>query len=232
MPTRVGTACGREFTSPWPSGPTSLSLVLVLTTSYVCTTSTMAFPLGLAMITASLRAIGIALCHLATWLWCPMSWFGSWIVPLFVQPSSIPWWVGRRSVGSTLSSSSLVLNPRRSSKMWIEPLACLVFVALWFHFLDFRRCYGEWIRGRWILCLFLSFGFVVPKPLYACTIFDRNISLVLAVTTAPLRTWEMSSAFSAPRSWYPTSLSGTLVSFYVSFPSMPRLLPWRVYWKK
>jgi hypothetical protein len=38
--------------------------------------------------------------------------------------------VGRKSVNSILSSSSLVLNPRRSSKMWIEPLACLAFVAL------------------------------------------------------------------------------------------------------
>jgi hypothetical protein len=41
------------------------------------------------------------------------------------------------------------------------------------------------------------------EPLYAYTVFDRNISSVLAVTTVPLRTREMSSAFSAPRLWYP-----------------------------
>ena len=44
-----------------------------------------------AMIESSyLRAIGIALCHLVAPLWCPMSWFGLWIVPPFVQLSSIP----------------------------------------------------------------------------------------------------------------------------------------------
>ena len=37
-----------------------------------------------------------------------------------------------------------------------------------------------------------SFGSVVLKPLYACTYLDHNISLVLAVTTAPLITLGMS----------------------------------------
>jgi hypothetical protein len=127
-------------------------------------------PSGLVMTTTSLWAAGIALCHLVAWLWCPMSWFGLWIVPPFVQPSSVPWWVGRRSVGSILSSSSLVLNPRRSSKMWIEPLACLVFVAHliplpWFPSLLWR------VDQRKVNPVpFLSFGFVVPKPLYVCTL--------------------------------------------------------------
>ena len=40
--------------------------------------------------------------------------------------------------------------------------------------------------------VFLSFGSVVLKPLYACTYLDHNISLVLAVTTATLRTLRVS----------------------------------------
>jgi hypothetical protein len=61
-----------------------------------------------------------------------------------------------------------------------------------------------------------GFHSVVLKPLYVCTVFDRNISLVLAVTTAPLRTWEMSSAFSAPRLWYPTKSLSTHVLLCVA----------------
>jgi hypothetical protein len=38
---------------------------------------------------------------------------------------------------------------------------------------------------------------------------DRNNSSVLAMKTAPLRTREMSSAFSAPRLWYPIRISST-----------------------
>jgi hypothetical protein len=34
----------------------------------------------------------------------------------------------------------------------------------------------------------LSFGSSMLKPLYDCTYLDHSISLVLAVTTAPLRT--------------------------------------------
>jgi hypothetical protein len=73
----------------------------------------------------------------------------------------------------------------------------------WFHFFSSSHCYGEWIKGRWIPHLLLSFGSPVLEPLYACTVFDHNISSVLVVTIAPLRTREMSSAFSAPRLWYP-----------------------------
>jgi len=61
-----------------------------------------------------------------------------------------------------------------------------------------------------------SFGSFVLKPLYVCTQLDRSISVVLAVTTAPLRTLGCLSAFSAPRSWYPTSGLGTRVLFCVA----------------
>jgi hypothetical protein len=37
-----------------------------------------------------------------------------------------------------------------------------------------------------------AFGSFVLKPLYACTFIDHSISLVLAVTTALLRTLGMS----------------------------------------
>jgi hypothetical protein len=87
-------------------------------------------PLDLAMTTASLGAVGIALCSLVTWLWCPKSWFGSWIMPPFIQPSSVPWRVGQRSAGSILSSSSLLLNPCWSSKVWVEIFRLSVFVAI------------------------------------------------------------------------------------------------------
>jgi len=53
--------------------------------------------------------------------------------------------------------------------------------------------------------VFLSLGSSVLKPLYDCAYIDRSISVVLAVTTAPLRILGCLSAFSAPRSWYPTS---------------------------
>jgi hypothetical protein len=60
------------------------------------------------------------------------------------------------------------------------------------------------------------FGSIVLKPLYVCTVFDRNISSVLAVTTALLRTWEMSCAFSAPRLWNPTKSLSTRVLLCVA----------------
>jgi hypothetical protein len=148
-------------------------------------------PSGLAMTTASLRAVGIALCHFVAWLWCPMIWFGSWIVPTFVQPSSVPWQVGRKSAGPILPSSSLVLNPRRSSKMWIEPLACLVIVALLIPLPRFLSL--PWrVDQRKVNLVFPSYGTIVLKLLYACTLFVHSISVVLAVTTAPLRTLGMS----------------------------------------
>ena len=40
--------------------------------------------------------------------------------------------------------------------------------------------------------VFFSFGSFVLMPLYVCTQLDYSISVVLAVTTAPLRTLEMS----------------------------------------
>jgi hypothetical protein len=102
--------------------------------------------------------------------------------------------------------------------MWVELFACSAFVAFLIPFFDSCHCYGKWIKGRRIPCLLLSFGSPVLEPLYACTGFDRNISSVLAVTTAPLRTREMSSAFSAPRLWYPRrSLSTRDLLCFASF---------------
>jgi hypothetical protein len=94
-------------------------------------------------------------------------------------------------VGSILSSSSLVLNPRRSRKMWIEPLACLVYVALLISLPRFLSL--SWrVDQRKVNLVFPSYGSIVLKLLYACTLFNRSISVVLAVTTAPLRTLGMS----------------------------------------
>ena len=64
--------------------------------------------------------------------------------------------------------------------------------------------------------VFFSFGSFVLKPLYVCTQLDHSIYVVLAVTTAPLRTLGCLSAFSAPRSWYPTSGLGTRVLLCVA----------------
>jgi hypothetical protein len=91
-------------------------------------------------------------------------------------------------VGSILSSSSLVFNPRRSSKMWIEPLACLAFVALLIPLPRFPSM--PWrVDQRKVKLGFPSFGTIMLKLLYACTFFDRSVSLVLAVTIASLRTF-------------------------------------------
>jgi hypothetical protein len=57
-------------------------------------------------------------------------------IPLFFQSSPVPERVGQKSADSILSSS-FVLNPRRSSKVWIELFASLVFVALLIPFLRF-----------------------------------------------------------------------------------------------
>jgi hypothetical protein len=75
--------------------------------------------------------------------------------------------------------------------MWIEPLACLVFVALLFPFPRFPSM-PWWVDQRNVNLEFPSFGTIVLKLLYACTFFDRSISVVLAMTTAPLRTLGMS----------------------------------------
>ena len=64
--------------------------------------------------------------------------------------------------------------------------------------------------------VFFSFGSFVLKPLNVCTQLDHSISMVLAVTTALLRTLGCLSAFSAPRSWYPTSGLSTRVLLCVA----------------
>ena len=74
---------------------------------------------------------------------------------------------------------------------------------------------GEWIKGRRISCsspLVLS----CLNPCMFVPKLDHSISVVLAVTTAPLRTLGCLSAFSAPRSWYPTSGLGTRVLLCVA----------------
>jgi len=75
--------------------------------------------------------------------------------------------------------------------MWIEPFACLVFIALLIPFLRFPLLLWR-VDQRKVDPVFPSFGSIVLKPLYACTYLDHIISLVLAVTTAPLRTLGMS----------------------------------------
>jgi hypothetical protein len=112
-------------------------------------------------------------------------------VPLFFQSSPVPGRVGQRSACSILSSSSLVLNLRRSSKMWIEPLPCLVFVALLIPLPRFPSLPWQ-VDQRKVNLMFPSLGSIMLKLLYACTFFDCSISVVLAVTTAPLKTLRMS----------------------------------------
>jgi hypothetical protein len=75
--------------------------------------------------------------------------------------------------------------------MWIEPLACLVIVALLIPLPRFLSL--PWrVDQRKVNLVFPSYGTIVLKLLYACTLFVHSISVVLAVTTAPLRTLGMS----------------------------------------
>jgi hypothetical protein len=87
-------------------------------------------PLDLAVTTALLWAIGIALCCLVARSWCPTSGFGSWdhvsYLPTFAR-SMMSWTKEYRFH----SFSSLVVNPYRSSEMWVEPFAwwCLLLLV-------------------------------------------------------------------------------------------------------
>ena len=72
--------------------------------------------------------------------------------------------------------------------MWIEPFARLVFIALLISFIQFSSLLWQ-VDQMNVNLMFLSF---VLKLLYGCTHLDHSISVVLAVTTAPLRTLEMS----------------------------------------
>ena len=76
--------------------------------------------------------------------------------------------------------------------MWIEPFACLVFIALLIPFFRFSLLLWQVDQRKLNPVFPPPLGSVVLKPLYACTHLDHSISLVLAVTTAPLRTLEMS----------------------------------------
>ena len=72
--------------------------------------------------------------------------------------------------------------------MWIEPFARLVFIALLISFIRFSSLLWQ-VDQMNVNLVFLSF---VLKLLYGCTHLDHSISVVLVVTTAPLRTLEMS----------------------------------------
>jgi hypothetical protein len=66
-----------------------------------------------------------------------------------------------------------------------------VFVALLIPFPRFPSL--PWrVDQRKVNLVFPSLGSIVLKLLYVCTFFGRSISVVLAVTTAPLRTLGMS----------------------------------------
>ena len=100
----------------------------------------------------------------------------------------------------------------------IDPVRCRLSTLLVWCLLrsfDSRRLLGR-VDQRKANLVFFSFGSFVLKPLYVCTQLDHSISMVLAVTTAPLRTLGCLSAFSAPRSWYPTSGLGTRVLLCVA----------------
>ena len=82
-------------------------------------------------------------------------------------------------------SLSIPIDP---VKMWIEPFARLMFIALLISFIRFSSLLWQVDQVN-VNLVFLSF---VLKLLYGCTHLDHSISVVLAVTTAPLRTLEMS----------------------------------------
>ena len=93
----------------------------------------------------------------------------------------------KRSTDSILLSLwfSIPIDP---VKMWIEPFARLVFIVLLISFIQFSSLLWQ-VDQMNVNLVFLSF---VLKLLYGCTHLDHSISVVLAVTTAPLRTLEMS----------------------------------------
>jgi hypothetical protein len=75
--------------------------------------------------------------------------------------------------------------------MWVEPFACwclLHFDPIPSILVDY---YGVRIKGKGVPCLFCLLLFML-KPLYACTFVDHSISVDPVVTSAPLRTLEMS----------------------------------------
>ena len=142
------------------------------------------------MTTTSLWTLGIALCRFSCTVVVPYEWV--------------------QIVGSCLLSSNLrPFHEEFVERVWIPFFSPLLFSIL----IDLVRC-GLSLRLFGVYCsldsipsipivamahgsrkldpVFLSFGSVVPKPLYVCTYLDRSISLVLAVTTAPLRTLGMS----------------------------------------
>ena len=93
-------------------------------------------PSDLAVTTTSLRTLGIALCRFSCMVMVPYEWV--WIVRSCLLSSNLHLFHDELVEGvHSIFHSSLVLNPRRSSKMWIEPFACLVFIALLIPFLQF-----------------------------------------------------------------------------------------------
>jgi hypothetical protein len=89
----------------------------------------------LAVTTTSLRALGIALCQFSCMVMVPYEWV--WIMGSCLLSSNLRLFHNKLVEGVRIPFfSSLVLNPHRSSKMWIEPFACLVFIAL---LIPFRR---------------------------------------------------------------------------------------------
>jgi hypothetical protein len=121
-------------------------------------------PLDLAVTTASLRTLGIASCWFLCTILVPYEWV--WFVgSCFLSSNLRPFYdelVKRvRIHSSLLSCSQSSLN--QSDVDW-----ALCLFGVYCSLISIPSitvvCYSEWIKGRWILCLFLSFGSVVLNP--------------------------------------------------------------------
>jgi hypothetical protein len=125
-------------------------------------------PSDLAVTTASLWALGIALCYLVAQSWRPTSGFGSWdrisFLPTFVLSHGELVERVRIPFFSPLLFS-IPVDPVRCglslSRVW-----CLLF--FWFH--SFDPCRFLWrVDQRKVNPMCPSFGSFVLKPLYART---------------------------------------------------------------
>ena len=184
----------------WSSGSTPFALLFsfdlpcsfVLPNHLVCLYHIdHSISLDLAVTSASLWTLGIALCQFSCTVIVPYEWV--WIVGSCLLSSKLcPFYnelVERVRIPffSPLLFSILV-DPVRYG---LSPSLVWCLLLSWFHSFDSHRLLWP-VDQRKLNPVFPSFGSVMLKPLYACTYLDHSISLVLAVTITPLRTHGMS----------------------------------------
>jgi hypothetical protein len=85
-------------------------------------------PSDLAVTAASLQTLGLALCQFSCTVMVPYEWV--WILGSCLLSFNLRPFHNELVEGVRIPFFSLVLNPRWSSKMWIELFACLVFIAM------------------------------------------------------------------------------------------------------